>query len=88
MGYVTWRISRFDEDDKTRITSAADRKNYDLAFYPIPRAESVPGELREIVDNPIFLVDELTLGVVEAIISAWEMIANKNTAVNSSKSDR
>lgn len=66
MGYITWRVSVMDENDKTRITSVADTKNYDLALYPIPRADSVPEEVREIVDNPIFLIDELTLGVVQA----------------------
>lgn len=66
MGYIDWRISVLDDNDKTRITSVTDTKNYDLSLYPIPRANSVPNELREIVDNPIFLIDELTLDVVQA----------------------
>jgi hypothetical protein len=66
MGYINWRVSLLDDNDKTRITSVADTKNYDLALYPIPRADSVPDELREIVDNPIFLIDELTLDAVRA----------------------
>ena len=33
-------------------------------MYPIPRADSVPKELREIVDNPIFDANELTLEAV------------------------
>ncbi|NLD50762.1 MAG: hypothetical protein GX660_26780, partial [Clostridiaceae bacterium] len=40
--------------------------NYDLSLYPIPRADSVPDELREIVNNPVFLIDELTLDTVRA----------------------
>ena len=66
MGYIDWRVSYLDGNDKARITSVADRKNYDLSLYPIPRADSVPDDLREIVDNPIFLIDELTLDAVRA----------------------
>lgn len=66
MGYINWRVSLLDDNDKTRITSVADTKNYDLALYPIPRADSVPDKLREIVENPIFLIDELTLNIVRA----------------------
>lgn len=65
MGYINWRVSLLEDNDKTRITSVADKKNYDLSLYPIPRADSVPGDLREIVDNPIFLSEELTLEVVQ-----------------------
>ncbi|MGI6604473.1 MAG: hypothetical protein ACOX2S_05410 [bacterium] len=66
MGYIDWRVSYLDGNDKARITSVADRKNYDLSLYPIPRADSVPDDLREIVDNPIFLIDELTLAAVRS----------------------
>ena len=66
MGYIDWRVSFLDDIDQTRITSVADTQNYDIALYPIPRADSVPDELREIVDNPIFLIDELTLDVVQS----------------------
>lgn len=66
MGYINWQVSLLDDNDKTRITHVTDTKNYDLALYPIPRADSVPVELREIVDNPIFLIDELILDTVRA----------------------
>ncbi|HOJ09356.1 MAG TPA: hypothetical protein PK733_02040 [Clostridiales bacterium] len=66
MGSISWRVSLLDDNDKTRITSVTNTKNYDLALYPIPRADSVPEELREIVDNPIFPIDELTLDTVRA----------------------
>lgn len=61
-----WRVSRITDDDRSRITAPADRKNYDLSLYPIPRAESVPEELTEIVNNPIFLAEELTIDTVMA----------------------
>jgi hypothetical protein len=66
MSYISWEVSLLKDNDKTRITHVTDTKNYDLALYPIPRADSVPDELREIVDNPIFLIDELTLDTVRA----------------------
>lgn len=66
MGNIYWRVSPLEEDDKARIISVTDTKNYDLALYPIPRAKSVPNELREIVNNPIFRIDELTLDTVRA----------------------
>ncbi|KPU46069.1 hypothetical protein OXPF_05520 [Oxobacter pfennigii] len=66
MSEVHWRISTLGEDDKVRITSVADTRNYDLSFYPIPRADSVPDELREIVTDPIFSSEELTLEAVQA----------------------
>lgn len=62
----SWQVCYFEEEDEARCTSSADRENYDLALYPIPRAESVPEELWEIVDNPIFELEELTLDVVYA----------------------
>ena len=61
---LTWVISPFTEEDAHRLTSVKDRKNYDLSLYPIPRADSVPDELREIVDDPIFEAEELTLETV------------------------
>lgn len=62
---VDWRVSLYTEADAGRVTAAADTRNYDLSLYPIPRAESVPEELRQIVDHPIFSIDELTQEVVK-----------------------
>lgn len=63
---LSWRICFTDEEALSRLTSAADTENYDLSLYPIPRAQSVPDELRQIVNDPIFLAEELTLDVVKA----------------------
>ncbi len=57
---LDWDIRDYKETDAHRITDVADTKNYDLSFYPIPRAESVPEELTEIVNNPIFRAEDLT----------------------------
>lgn len=61
---LAWVVSPYAEADAHRLTSVEDKENYDLALYPIPRADSVPDELREIVDNPIFDAEELTLEAV------------------------
>ncbi len=63
---MSWRISKFYSTDRERLTSIKDKKNYDMALYPIPMADSVPKELGNIVDNPIFHIGELTLETVEA----------------------
>ncbi len=57
---LSWVVYTFSESDEKRLTSVEDTENYDLKLYPIPRASSVPDELREIVDNPIFHAEELT----------------------------
>lgn len=65
-GSFVWRVSYLDDYAASRLTSVEDRENYDLSLYPIPRGESVPAELRSIVDNPVFLIEELTLDTVYA----------------------
>lgn len=64
--YLSWEISWLSEADGARITSVEEKENYDLSLYPIPRAESVPEELQQIVDNPIFRIEELTRETVWA----------------------
>lgn len=63
---INWRISAYSEENAARITSIAATENYDLSLYSIPFADSVPGELWEIVNDPIFIAEELTLDVVKA----------------------
>lgn len=61
---ISWRVSSYDETMESRVTSVDDTKNYDLSLYPFPLADSVPEELFEVVDRPIFNIDELTLEAV------------------------
>lgn len=61
---ISWRVSDADEYSDSRRTSTSNTVNYDLALYPIPRAESVPEELREIVDDPVFDAKEVTLEII------------------------
>lgn len=57
---IRWKVYTICDADENRLTRVAERENYDLALYPIPRASSVPEELREVVDNPIFFAEEFT----------------------------
>lgn len=57
---LNWQVSLYTEQDANRLTGIDETKNYDLSLYPIPRADSVPDELREIVNDPIFIAEELT----------------------------
>ena len=66
MDELYWRVAPMTDTDRVRVTSVADKENYDLSLYPIPRAESVPEELTEIVNDPIFPAEELTLEAVMA----------------------
>ncbi len=61
---LNWKIRDYNENDARCITDIEDTENYDLSLYPIPRAESVPEELMEIVNDPIFRAEDLTQEVV------------------------
>ena len=64
MDDLSWVVTPYTEEDAHRLTGVDDQENYDLSLYPIPRADSVPDELREIVNDPIFEAEELTLEAV------------------------
>ena len=61
---ISWKVQFYTEEDASRMTKVSENERYDLALYPIPRAESVPMELQSVVDNPIFDIEELTLDAV------------------------
>lgn len=65
-GHISWQASVITDMEKENIISVADKENYDLSLYSIPYADSVPDDLRQIVNNPIFLAEEMTLNVVKA----------------------
>lgn len=66
MRYVQLIISRLTEEDEGRIVDVNCPETYDLSRYPIPRADSVPAQLRKVVDNPVFRAEELTLAIVKS----------------------
>ena len=59
-------VRKLNEDDRKRIVAPGENERYDLALYPIPRAESVPDELWEVVNDPVFRSDEITIEEVYA----------------------
>ncbi len=63
---VRWSVRRYTATDAARMTSVADKASYDMSLYSVPLADSVPNELWEIVQDPIFKADELTLAAVQA----------------------
>jgi len=65
LDYFSWRVWHYTDEDAQRLTSVENTKNYDLSLYPIPRAESVPEELCQVVNDPIFVIEELTLEAVQ-----------------------
>ena len=71
---VRWSVRRYTEADAARVTSVADKRNYDMSLYPIPLGDSVPNELWEIVQDPIFEADELTLAAVQARVCNGRMM--------------
>ena len=66
LDHINWSISRATDYDYGLIVAANEPEKYDLSLYPIPRAESIPKELWECVNNPVFPAEELTLDVIKA----------------------
>lgn len=62
---LSWQVSFFGEEDAARCVRAGEPEKYDLRLYPIPRAQSVPDELREVVNDPVFDAEELTPELVQ-----------------------
>lgn len=63
---LRWEVRQMTEEDSARLVDGSQREQYDLSLYPIPRADSVPEQLRDIVDHPIFQAEDLTLEIVTA----------------------
>ncbi len=66
MKYVEVAAARLTEKDRARMADISKPETYDLSLYPIPHADSVPDQLREVVGNPIFKAEELTLETVQS----------------------
>lgn len=67
LGYsdIRIKISYLEEQDKERIVSVEQKELYDMSLYPIPWADSMPEDKREIIENPIFRIEELTAEAVK-----------------------
>ncbi len=64
--YLTWSASVPTQYELDNIVGPEEREQYDLALYPIPHADTVPEELRQVVDNPVFRSEELTPEMIRA----------------------
>lgn len=66
MKYLECTVAHLKEEDKVRIVDVNAPETYDLTLYSIPFAESVPEPLQDVVNNPIFRVEDLTMETVYA----------------------
>jgi len=64
--YIEFAVSEATEYDRERIVSVSEREKYDMSLYTIPFADSIPGELWEYVNDPVFIADEFSLDVIKA----------------------
>jgi len=64
--YVSWTAAAVQEFDRDCLVAPAEVEKYDLALYPIPRADSIPDVLWDVVNHPVFRVEELTLDMIYA----------------------
>ena len=63
--YINWDVAKVTDYDLDHIVTASELEKYDLSLYPIPLVRSVPVELWEHVNNPVFPSEELTLNVIK-----------------------
>ncbi|MFA5537052.1 MAG: hypothetical protein WDA53_07775 [Bacillota bacterium] len=66
-GYADIRIiaSELKDQDRGRIVSPEDEELYNMALYPTPWADSMPRDTREVIENPIFNIEDLTLDILK-----------------------
>lgn len=59
------KISKLKEQDLQRLVAPEDTQLYDMSLYPIPWADSMPSDTREIIENPIFKIEDLTADMLK-----------------------
>ena len=75
---LRWEVRYMTTEDADNLVAISEPETYDLSRYPIPRAESVPDQLRDTVDRPIFNAEELT----------WDVLSTRaDTAADAGDSD-
>lgn len=66
-GYDNIQVSVHLEGSRSyHLADPARPETYDLRLYPIPWCDSVPEEYREVVSNPAFKAEDMSLAIVEA----------------------
>ncbi|MBQ2327151.1 MAG: hypothetical protein II376_06365, partial [Clostridia bacterium] len=59
-----WNVRYINDSDEKHMTHFSEYENYDMTLYSIPLCDSVPDELLNIVNDPVFYGEELTLDAV------------------------
>ncbi len=62
---ITWKISYVKERDMERVAAPSETEKYDLSLYTIPYADSVPEEYRQVVDFPLFRVEDISEEILQ-----------------------
>lgn len=83
-GLLDWDVTWLKETEAQRIVSVKEREKYDLSLYP-PRQsdawyDTIPEETREMLENPIFHIEELTLEAICARLDTVEAKYGDNPA--------
>ena len=61
-----WHIFKATDYELERIVSANEHEKYDMSRYPVPHYKSIPDELWDVVTEPMFRAEELTLDIIRA----------------------
>ena len=62
---ISISVSPNNEESISRIVSPEEINLYDISLYSIPWAESIPSDIRQIVENPVFNIEDLTLDMIK-----------------------
>jgi len=63
---IRWEVSKPTDFHLDHIVLASEREKFDMSLYSIPLFDSIPEELWQYVQNPVFHADEITLDIVRA----------------------
>ena len=58
-------VKQSDEESGSRIVSPEQTELYDMSLYPIPWADSMPKATRQIIEDPVFKIEDLTLDMIK-----------------------
>ena len=70
MDYIMLSLRRTEEDVAT--VDIDKPETYDQRLYEIPFGETVPGEYREVFDDPVFAWEDLDLEIIRSRMLVFE----------------
>jgi len=71
---LLWNISEATDFDTARVISPEDRHKYDISLYAIPWMDSVPPEYINYLNDPLFLLEDITREVLYARVDESRMV--------------